>query len=761
MENMEYGKRKYSSVLCWLAAVAICSIGYGLASRPVPVEGGKAGPEEVNVVEVEADWPGQSDVVTQTCELIYQGKFDAAGELIEGVPSKYDMRLDELLRAVREYQAMSQRRQAAQEAAYRKQLDALEELRTAGDSNDVKGITKALSVVATVNKFANEQQRQELLSDEFVKRTFEKAVAKAAEFDSEGKWFEAYVTCYSWLQNIVPENKQYSDRAEQLAEKANIVSSFEDSPCETFRERYERVEKEMFLKAIEALNFNYVRVIEYRQMAAKALRRCELLTEVVTSMEKRSESVSPQDSNDGSGPEPPNEWPMKGVWEPAGLSGWSAALSALSDDVEQTLGFTKGRFIEVFEKVLALNAATVEFPSTVLIAQYADAAFSALDPYTVMVWPRQVKEFEKEMTREFTGIGIEITKQKGLLTVASLLPDTPAYRSGLDAGDVIDAVDGIETKDMSLVCAVRMITGPAGTDVKLTVKRQSEFEKKEICITRAKITVPTIRGWQRSEAGRWRYMVDEQDKIGYVRVTSFTSGTASNLNKTLEELEAGGLRGLILDLRFNSGGLLDSAIEVTDEFVPEGKIVHTKPKWGMPTYAVAHREGTHLGYPMVVLINGYSASASEIVAGALQDKVHSRAILVGQRTLGKGSVQGITPYPGGGAQLKYTMAYYHLPSGQRVETQEEMKKQDRTDWGVGPNVELRLRSDELRNLLSVQRDNDVLVRADHENDSTPLKRHTLEETLEADPQLAVGILVAKSQLVEEESKAANLEAAAL
>ena len=171
------------------------------------------------------------------------------------------------------------------------------------------------------------------------------------------------------------------------------------------------------------------------------------------------------------------------------------------------------------------------------------------------------------------------------------------------------------------------------------------------------------------------------------------------------------------------------------------------------TSAPAHKKGTHPNYPLVVLINRYSASASEIVAGALQDEVHSRAILVGERTQGKGSVQGITTYPDGGAQLKYTMAYYHLPSGQRVESREEMKKQGRKGWGIGPNVEMELTGDELGKMMSVQRDNNVLVKADHEDSgASQVKKHTLEETLAADPHLAVAILVAKSRLTQEQAK---------
>ena len=160
----------------------------------------------------------------------------------------------------------------------------------------------------------------------------------------------------------------------------------------------------------------------------------------------------------------------------------------------------------------------------------------------------------------------------------------------------------------------------------------------------------------------------------------------------------------------------------------------------------------HPNYKLVVLVNRTSASASEIVAGALQDKMHNRAVLVGERTQGKGSVQGITGYPGGGAQLKYTMAYYHLPSGQRVESQKSMKERGRKDWGLTPDIELFLRSDELRNMLDVQRDNDVLVQANSEERHESLKKRTLEETLGADPQLAIAVLVVKSRLVLDEMR---------
>ncbi len=713
MRNMRY--------LISLTVIVFLCAGYGIAAQSTAVE---PLPTTSRV---------QANVVETACELICRGQFDAADELI-GERSW----LGRLAKIVQEYKDINQRRQSARKAAYEEQLAELEKFRAEADTNDVNDIPAVFSVISRACEFADDAQREQLLSESFVKQVFQQAMDSALEFESEGKWLDAYINCYYWLQVIEPDNEAYSDYAERLLDKASIVASFQDSPCETREERYEGVKKEMFVRAISALKSNYVSIIDYRQMATKAIRRCELLGEVMKF--------------------PMDDFELM-IEDRKSLSAWSAALSAVLGEVERSpKGVSKDEFMDVFEKVLALNTTTVQFPRPVLIAQFSEAALSALDPYTVMVWPRQVRDFEKMMTNEFTGIGIEISKRKGLLTVTSLLPDTPAYNSGLDAGDVIEAADGVETKDMTLTCAVRKITGQAGTQVTLTIRRSGEEGTMDITITRAKIIVPTIRGWQRTESGRWLYMIDEKNKIGYVRITGFSAETASDLEKALASLESEGLKGLILDLRFNSGGFLDSAIAVADKFLSkEELIVITRPRsWLSSTYASAHKKGTHPNYPLVILINSSSASASEIVAGALQDPKHNRAILVGARTHGKGSVQGITHYPDGGAQLKYTMAYYHLPSDQIVKSREAMKKQGRKDWGIGPDIEIKLRTDELRKMIDIQRDNDVLVRADHDNSGAALKKHTVEETLAADPQLAVGVLVVKSKLIQAGALVSNV-----
>jgi carboxyl-terminal processing protease len=714
-----------------------------------------------------AEQPAQVDPLTEACRQIYQGQFGEAEDLAQKARASQDQRAEELERIIQQYDQISHRRQVARAEAYSEQLKELDKLKTVVDlskteppivakkdddpnaesspaePNEPNDVTDVLAVLVKATEFANDQQKATLLADPFVTKVIQVSIDHSVVLEAEGKWLDAYTSYYYWLQGIDPNNHGYSDHAEELLDKASIAGSFQDSPCETRKERFEGVEERMFERAMDALSLHYVNSIDYVEMATKAITRCDQLAQVLM-------VAAVQDPNLGGS----NGFPAPA---PEKVTAWSVALAGVRDEIEaRTQDFGKDEFLGVLNKVLSLNDATVQLPRRPLIAHFSEAALEALDPYTVMVWPRQVQDFEKMMMNEFSGIGIEISKPRGLLTIASLLPDTPAYRAGLDAGDVIEAVDGVPTKEMSLMCAVKKITGPKGTSVLLAIKRPMADKAEDITITRDRIIVPTIRGWQRTEAGTWLYMVDEANRVGYVRITSFSGETSGDFEDVLRELEDEGLKGLIVDLRFNTGGLLDSAVNIVDKFIREGLIVRTQPKIGMiPSYEYAHRRGTHPDYPLVILINSDSASASEIVAGALADAKYKRAVLVGSRTHGKGSVQGITHYPGGGAQLKYTMAYYHLPSGQRVKSRDAVETEGGKDWGVGPDVKVKLNSNELRAMLTVQRDNDVLVQASRDAHGGSYKKRTLQETLEADPQLAVGLLVVKTKLIEADELTTN------
>jgi hypothetical protein len=443
-------------------------------------------------------------LIEQICSEIYEGDFAGARGLVKRSNKSNSAAISQLANVISEYEATEEKRHIALKAAYEEQLAELEKFKTEkdiDDINDVNDIVEALSAINQACEFADEEQKAKLLSDPTLKGVLQKAIDKAAEFEIEGKWLEAYTNCYVWLMAIDPDYEGYSDYADQLLDKAAIAVSFEDSPCETREERFWGVEKKSFVRTIVFLDLYYVNVIDYNQMATKAIERCELLGEVIGASSRFSPDSQETEANSSDAEPfvPPDR---------RKLAAWSAALDALSDEVraasEGSKGLDKRKFIEIFDKVLRLNEMTVDLPQSILIAQFAEASLSALDPYTVIIWPKQVQDFEKMMTSEFTGIGIEISKPKGLLTVASLLPDTPAYKSGLDAGDVIQAVDGLKTKDMTLSCAVHKITGPKGTKVTLTIERPGEENTKDITITRVRIIVPTIRGWQRTDSGQWR-----------------------------------------------------------------------------------------------------------------------------------------------------------------------------------------------------------------------------------------------------------------
>jgi carboxyl-terminal processing protease len=678
--------------------------------------------------------------------MVYNGDFAGADKLIKKIGPDDNKKLIGLERVVDEYDKISARREAARKAAYEKEIAQLDKYRhpaeavKAGDANAVKnindvndpnGLFEALLVVVKAHELADKEQKKKLLENDFVKEIISKSLNRCGCFEAKNEWLESLTDCYGRLMVLYEGNKTYSDHAQELADKESVKISLQDSPCETWNSRYQNVRKEMFIKAVKNLDFNYVSVINYSDMAERAIKRCRLLGEVVFSVDSLRKKF------------------LKNV-DVDKYAAWTSGLNTLQAQAGASpLGMDRNKFIDIFEKVLALNEDTIKLPQEVLIEHFSDASLEALDPYTNLIWPEpeQLEEFKKNLTSEFTGIGVEISKAEGPLKVASLLPDTPAYTSGLDAGDIIEAIDGASTKDMPIGCAVRKITGPAGTNVTLTILHGGEIKPVNITITRAKIIVPTIRGWQRVEAGEWRYMLDERNRIGYIRITSFSERTSDDLERVLDKLESQGLKGLILDLRFDSGGFMEAAINVVDKFVAKGIIVRTQPRFGMPSWASAHAEGTHPDYPLVVLINGGSASASEIVAGALHDPAHKRALLVGTRSYGKGRVQVITDIPGG-AKLKYTTAYYHLPSGQRVEGRAEMEKAGQKNWGIAPDVEVEITSEELKKMIDVERDNDVLVKAGHKEGAVPLKKHSIEDTLAADPQLAIAVLIIESELIE-------------
>jgi carboxyl-terminal processing protease len=289
----------------------------------------------------------------------------------------------------------------------------------------------------------------------------------------------------------------------------------------------------------------------------------------------------------------------------------------------------------------------------------------SLDPHSSYMTKEEHQELMIETKGSFSGVGIEITFRDNVLTVVSPIEGTPAYKAGIQAGDKIIRIDGKLTNDMSLPEAVKAIRGERGSKVDLTIMREGLEKPLEFSLTRDVIPIKSVRS----------YLLTP--KIGYVRISTFQSRTGQDLSAELEGLEKSRkLEGLVLDLRNNPGGLLSQAIDVADVFLDSGVIVSTKGRnSSQDLKATAHKEKVERKYPIVVLVNGGSASASEIVAGALQD--NKRALILGTRTFGKGSVQTILPLSDGSG-LRLTTAMYYTPSGKSIQVS-----------GIVPDVELK------------------------------------------------------------------------
>jgi carboxyl-terminal processing protease len=326
--------------------------------------------------------------------------------------------------------------------------------------------------------------------------------------------------------------------------------------------------------------------------------------------------------------------------------------------------------LRVFTDVLGLlqKEYVEETTSKNLIYGAIKGMLETLDPHSAFMPPNTYKEMQEETKGRFEGLGIEITMKDEILTVVSPIEDTPAFKAGIQAGDQIVKIDGELTKNLTLMESVKRMRGPKGSKVTITIMREGFGKPRDFTLVREVIPVRSVR----------HELLEKQ--YGYIRLSQFqekTDGDFDKAIKALQEESKGNLKGLILDLRNNPGGLLDQAVKVSDRFIESGLIVSVegrKEEQKMKFYA--HSQGTLPNYPVVVLVNGGSASASEIVAGAIQD--HHRGILLGTHTFGKGSVQTIFPLKDG-AGLRLTTARYFTPSGRSIQAK-----------GVVPDIMVKL-----------------------------------------------------------------------
>ena len=320
-------------------------------------------------------------------------------------------------------------------------------------------------------------------------------------------------------------------------------------------------------------------------------------------------------------------------------------------------------FGDVFDKIRAEYVEPVNDRD--LVENAINGMLTGLDPHSSYMNAKSFRDMQVQTRGEFGGLGLEVTQENGIIKVVSPIDDTPAARAGVKAGDLITSIDGATVQGLSLNDAVDKMRGPANSTIKLTLKREGVDTPVVLSMQREVIHIQVVKSHLEGE-------------IGYIRLTSFNEQTDSGLRAAVSKLKAQAgdhLHGYVLDLRNNPGGLLDQAVSVSDDFLEQGEIVSTRARHADESQRWNAKPGDITGgLPVVVLTNGGSASASEIVAGALQD--HRRAVVVGQKTFGKGSVQTVIPLPGNGA-MRLTTARYYTPSGRSIQ-----------GLGITPDVEV-------------------------------------------------------------------------
>ncbi|MHC4926874.1 MAG: S41 family peptidase [Planctomycetota bacterium] len=669
--------------------------------------------------------PPPNDVLARAIvSTIEKGKWDQAHAMLKNPPD--DQRLGELKEIVAQYQAADKRRSEKQQKVYDKQYDKLTKLFDLYEVSDPN--TSEVDVFSQAYDAwieGTDAQQQSLKKHTTFQKALDAAYRKGTETYQGGDFTKAadHIRWVIWFE----ENNDAYNALDKKLERVNTITEFlKKDPCDETIERYARVKTETVAKVFAVLKANYVKAPGSRLMATAMVDQAAVLGDVLKS-----------------GP--------KGLLytaDPNACDAWTADIAKLSEDLKKTSAepFDMLGLFAIQDMILVTNKQTLELPEGVILALTAESALAVLDSYTKVIWPDGVREFNKQITGQFGGVGFRISKDGDAIRVTSLIPGTPAAKSSLKPDARITAVDGELTKDMSITCAVRKISGLIGTSVTLTVTYPDSDKMELVTLTRAKIVLPTVEGSKQASngktEGKWDYFLSADEKIGYLHLSNFTKDTVSQVKGTLKKLEDAGLAGLILDLRGNGGGLLTAATELADMFIDKGVLLRSKGRSDRVSQWAATPDTVKRTYPVVILINGGSASASEIVAGVLGHQGYKRAVLVGDRSYGKGSVQEVIDLGPDAGKMKFTSAYYYLPNGKTVPNRDLLSREGRDDWGIVPDVSVPLyafESKQMRKVNQARRDSE----AEKKDEDKP---SVTEQMIEADPQLATGLLVLKARM---------------
>ncbi len=606
------------------------------------------------------------------CRRIVSGHVDTGAETLRRLVGRKAMESDrsQVRTWLEEYEGLQKQRDRFRKA------DHEYEMSLAAKAAEKKEWLVAMRHL--VSAFDTAKETDAFLESPEVARLVEQGKAQADALSRKGEWTEA-AGIYACLEHCFEKETEYRDLKRKCLRHARLEVIYEKDEEKRWRKMLKGIEPSMVHDAFQQVQAHYVREANFKKALEGGIENLRILATTT---------------------ELANTFP--GIGDKEANVRFRGEITTLSRSLPDKMDESQAR--QFFDDLLKINRRTIQLPESLLITEFMDGALRPLDRFSSMIWPADVEEFRKHTMGRFQGVGIQIRKDEdkdSKLLVVSPLPGTPAHRAGIMPGDVILKVNGEDIAALKIDEIVPRIMGPKGTKVTLTIQR-GKNEPFDVAIERDVIVIKSVRGFERDEQGNWKYMIDPQQRIGYIRIDpSFTEGTVHELKSALKKLEEEGARALILDLRFNPGGLLRAAIDVTELFLPPGKgIVSTRGQHS-EDWARKSTKQAYFDKDMIVLVNETSASASEILAGALQD--NQRAIVLGMRTHGKGSVQNLIPLSNQTAYLKLTTALYYLPSNRCPD-----KHPEADEWGVTPDIEVSLRPEERIKIIQMRRDADIL-----------------------------------------------------
>lgn len=634
---------------------------------------------------------------TEGLAALSHGRFDQANRLIHGVAVEAgaDPHVTQIDKWLAEFDRLQTERAQRRQADYDKYVSW---------AREEAGKELWSQVIVSMNlAFNNAEDEDAFRNEPWVKEFAEKVAAAAQAREDAKEWFKA-ATMYARLADIFPHDKTYRKELERCQAHLRLRFTYAPdvktekekalAPKEAPGEDLEPPDMESDWQALVSDIVPSMARDAFNKIDTDYLKKPVFKEAVIAGLEQILLTVN----------EPELAEVFPGLKNEREVADFCERVNVRLRFAQRSEELTVHDLNAYFDRLLKINEENNLLPENVLIYEFVHGALKPLDKFSDMIWPSDVAEFNKHTQGRFSGVGIQIRKDYGEpIRVISPLEDTPAYRAGIQPGDMITRIGGKPAAKFSITGAVREITGPPGTSVTLTIRREGLENEFDVELTRQEITITTIKGFERDASGQWKYMIDPQEGIGYARLTSFTETSIDELRDVLTALKKEGLRGLIFDLRANPGGQLKSAVDVSDLFLDgEKRIVSTKDRrdkdWVMSVSDNAH----FADFPMIVLVNGISASASEIVTGALQ--VHHRALVVGERTFGKGSVQQVLRINNSNqAFLKLTTALYYLPNDRCLH-----RDDDSVTWGVDPDVQVKLVPKEMIKANELRLKTDIL-----------------------------------------------------